>query len=133
MIFQGIVDVTAALVGPNPITNPGDVPDALVTGVPRRVEYADTPPSRTWATLDAPSAETVTVSIYALDERSLPPDHAPSGAELADRRFYLVQSGVVLTAGTLTALTGPVPSGPIYVRPTADTLTGSGRVMLAVQ
>jgi hypothetical protein len=132
MRFQAHVTVSNGLAGPDPVATPDLVPDALLSSVPDRRAYADASTTRGFLALDAPAGETVTVSLYALDEATVPTDRPPTGTELAARRFYLLAAAQVVTAGSLLALTGAPPGGTIYVRPTADTLTGSGTLLIAV-
>lgn len=127
MIFPAIALVQSGLVGPDPIATPGDVPDSLLLRFQIVPSISASLPTNRGIVLEAPAGETVTVDLYVMDDAT-----APLGTEddpttgLGDRKFYLLQTALVLTANELDTITSPAQLGTVYVCPTADTLTGSG-------
>jgi len=140
MLFNGSATIIPGAATPDPVTSPGDVPESALLRLPKRNPQDDTPIYALWLALrTATPGDTVTVSLYALDESTLPADgSAPTTpAQLAARRFYLLAggAGLVLTAGGPLVLGGiagaPPPAGVIYCRRTADTLGAVGTVLCA--
>lgn len=128
MRFPAIVTVEPGVVGPDPVASPADVPPTLLLRLPSNPAPTEAPSSATWAVLDAPAAESVTVDVYVLDEGSdVDPNADDPTIGLGARRFFLWQTGVSLTGGTVTSLMpagSPACSlGVLYLCPTADTLT----------
>lgn len=127
MIFNARARATNGVVGPDPIAAPATVPEALLLRLPLTPSATDAPPAVTRIVLDAPAGETLTVSVYAMDDiiqqRIVNADD-PTPL-LALRKFYLLQAGLVLTGGTMALIdSGRGGSfGTLYLRPTADTLT----------
>lgn len=127
MKIAASITVTAGVVGPDPETNPADVPEGALLRVPDRRSPFDVPILATYLALAAGAAETVTVEVWAADESTLtgPP---------ADRKFYRVLTALVLTANRLQLLSpfaaalAPMPSGVLYLRQTADTLATEGTI-----
>lgn len=118
------ITITPGVTGPDPVSNPEDVPEGALLRVPERRSPFDTPVMAVYLALAAAAGETVTVEVWALDEGT-------AGLPLADRRFYRTHTGLVLTAHQLAVLSvypaawSPMPSGPLYIRQTADTLAAA--------
>lgn len=128
MQFPAAVTVTHGTTGVNGFTHPELVPPNEVLEVP----YFDTNgnPSRVAMVFDAAATKTVTVDLYCADDDTIgetPESNDPlSLASLAARRFYLMKTGLVLTAGTLVDIPGPL-HGKFYISVTGDTLvSGTG-------
>lgn len=126
MLFPASATVESGAVGPDPVTNPGDVPDALLARFGRQYPASQPTVVPAWLVLDAPAAETVTLDAWVLDDGSdIDPGADDPGAGLADRRFFLLESAITLTGGQLYPLASAIPLaiGTLYLRITADTLT----------
>lgn len=127
--------IATGTVGPDPVANPELVPDVLLLRLPLRRPMVDTPVETLMLTLaNATAGDTITGELWLLDEATAQNDAAddPSASPGA-RRFYRVQTGVVLTANRIVPVVPftnpmPLPGGVWYFRPTADTLTTSGQV-----
>lgn len=125
MKFIGSVPVTNGGTNPDPVTDPADVLAANLIG------HDGHGPLRTGTTQrlllgfqGTGAATTTTVELWALDEAT-----NPAGGALADRRFYRIATGVVLTHLILTEVAATVPArGPYYVRQTAGAVAGTVRV-----
>jgi hypothetical protein len=129
MRFPHSVTIPNGASDANPDTNPGDVLAArLATPEPRGPSRDGGATQRLLLALDGAVAETVTLSIYALDEATL------TSGVAADRRFYLIAAGVVVTAKQLAAVTGPVPNGgQMYFRVTTETIAADRTLKIAIQ
>jgi len=123
--LAGAAPVTNAGTNPDPFTSPATVPDSNLIG------HDGMGPHRVGTTQrlllgfegSAPGT-TTTVSIYVLDEDSVQPVTVP-----ADRKFYLIEAGIVLTHQTLYEVDGPVPArGQFYIRQTAGSANGVVRI-----
>lgn len=132
MHFQtATAPITPGTTGPDPVANPGDVPDELLLRLPERRPILTTPLLTVYATLDADPGETVTGDVWVQDDNTgSPGDSDDPNAGKPDRRFYLLLSAVTLTARQLTplAVAGNPPGGTYYWRASADTLTAPGIV-----
>lgn len=134
MKYTANVRVTNGAVGVDPITTPEGVLDEHIMRFPERAPLSDRQCRRLLFTFHGVAAETVTVSLYALDEGTVP--DRSSGVQLVealkgDRRFTLFQAGLVITSGEMAASienAGP-PGGPVYVRVTAESIAAD-RVIL---
>jgi hypothetical protein len=126
MFFPAVASSSPGLVGPDPVASPGDVPSELLLRLPAIMPGTSVSPVSAHLVLDAPAAESVTVDLYVLDEATdVDQTQDDPTAALASRRFYLWDSAVTLTGGTVTAITVAGVAavlGSVYVRPTADTL-----------
>jgi hypothetical protein len=134
MRFPIRIPVTHAVTGANPVTNPGDVDPNLVVRLPfKPYPNGEQFVNRIIITLAATAAETVTVDLWAVDEDTMPkPDQNIVPAVLAARRFYLIASGIILTAPALQERTQLIaPGAVLYVRPTADTMVSTGTVLIS--
>lgn len=134
MRFPIQIPVQSTTTGANPASNPGDVDAnffAHLTTKPYPSGEAFT--NKIFLALDAPTTETVTVDLWAVDEATLPgPEVVATPAILAARKFYQVASAVIITAKTVQELSQRIAPGAIlYVRVTGNTLTGSGKVIMA--
>ena len=79
--------------------------------------------------LEGVAAETVTVSLYAIDDKTLPDDGVP----IATTKYYLIAAGVVVTAHVLSEVTAAVPlRGFIYARMTADGVAADRQLKLSL-
>lgn len=128
MLFAASATVEPGTVGPDPVANPGDVPDALLLRFSRQYPASQPTVAPTWLVLDAPAAESVTLDAWVLDDGSdVDPGADDPTAGLASRKFYLLEAGVTLTGGELKALASAVPlaTGTVYAAITADTLTAT--------
>jgi len=127
MKFQATMLAPQGAIGPDPIATPQDVTEAMLLRLPERRAAMDVPLLASYLALDAAAGETVTFDVWCLDEET-------ERAGLAARKFYLYRTGVVLTAGRIALLSptatlwAPIPMGTLYLRQTADTLTGPGTV-----
>lgn len=128
MKFQATMPAPAGATGPDPIANPQDVTEAMLLRLPERRAAMDVPLLASYLALDAPPGQTATFDVWCLDEET-------ERAGLAARKFYRLRTGITLTAGQIVLLTpsaavlaAPVPMGTLYLRQTADTLTGLGTV-----
>lgn len=126
MLFPASATVESGAVGPDPATNPGDVPDALLARFGRQFPASQPTVTPAWLVLDAPAAETVTLDAWVLDDGTdVDPGADDPTAGLAGRKFYLLESAITLTGGEMYGLASNVPLavGTLYLRVTADTLT----------
>lgn len=130
MFFEGQMAVTHGVTGADPLANPEDVTPAEILGLNVRAPGCDIMGRRLLIALDAGAAETVTISLFALDEQTW-----NANAEAPDptaRRFYTIATGQVITRGVLSEITAKVPpGGAVYVRVTADTLATEGTLKVA--
>jgi hypothetical protein len=113
--------ITNGVTDPDPIANPELVVGALVTHIKTRQVSADILAERMMFALDAPVAETLTVSVYALDQAKEP------GANAV---WYIVATGETVTGRTLSFVDVPPTNSQsfkagsaIYVRVTTNNLT----------
>lgn len=128
MLFPAVSTVESGATGPDPVTNPGDVPDALLARLGRQYPQSQPTVVPAWLVLDAPAAETVTADVWVLDDGTdIDPGADDPTAGLAARKFYLLESAVTLTGGELYLLASgtPLAAGTLYLRVTADTLTAT--------
>jgi hypothetical protein len=124
MKFIGSAPVTNGGTNPNPLSSPGSVPDAnVVAKYGHGAANEDAPTNALVLSFQADGGSgTTTVSVWALDD-------ATASLAVASRQYHLVQSGIVVTHGTLVAVTGPTPrSGPFYIQQTAGVAAGSVKV-----
>lgn len=125
MRFQAQLAVVNGVVTVDPVASPEDVPTSELLGLPARPFNTDGV-RVTLLALDAPAAEDVTVSVFVVDEDTLPDtqsaDDPFSGAGAALRRFYLLEGSVTVAGGEAIPLATPV-GGTLYIQVTADTLT----------
>ncbi len=130
MLFEGQLAVTHAETGADPLAAPADVPPAQIVALAKRAPGCDITGRRILLALDAGAGETVTVTLWALDEGTLTPNaNAPDAAA---RRFYTIASAVVVTRGILQEVTTKVPpGGDVYVQVTADAMAAGGTLRLA--
>ena len=127
MDFIGQVAVANGGTDADPVAAPASVLAAKLIGHAGEgpLRDRDTTQRFVLSFVGSAAGQTTTVEVWALDE-------ATAGGAAADRRFYRIATGVVLTHKVLTAVAGPVPaSGPFYIRQTAGAATGV--VMMAVQ
>lgn len=103
----------------------GAIPDDALLVTPLTLRNSDTIPGRLLFALEGTAANTVVVSVWALDDVALDRQaSAPQRATQADkqgREFYLVEAAVTVTVGELTELaaTASMPGpGTIYVQVT---------------
>ena len=130
MFFDCEIAVAHGVTGVDPVTDPGGVTAAETGMLARRATGCDVTGRRLLVALDAGAGETVTVSLYALDERTWKPDVEAPDPEA--RRFYAVATGQVITRGVLSEITAKVPpGGAVYVRVTADAMAAGGVLRLA--
>ncbi len=95
----------------------------LVFATRARQPSSDVPNTVLVLALEAPSTETVTVDLYAVFEDTSPPqDVGNLPGALANSRFYLIATGVVVTGSRLLAREVFL-GGQVYARVTADTMT----------
>lgn len=133
MLFQAALSYVNATAMPDPVAAPATVPVEAVLGLPTRPPYGDRV-SATLVALDAPAAESVTLDVFVLDERTAPDPNANepvTAAILGARRFYRIATGVAVAGGSAVALAVPV-GGPVYLRRTADTLTTARTLRVGV-
>lgn len=134
MLFNAEAKYTNAVANADPVANPADVLDQHLLRFPVRPMSSGDPIAPAYVVLEAPAAETLTVDVFIMDDRiqqRLNNADNPTPI-LAERRFYLVRSALVLTGGTLVALLAnalPAPLGTVYVRRTADALTATRRLL----
>lgn len=122
MRFDSYVEAENGVVGADPIAAPQNVADEMVTDLRERDPKHLAAISKIVVGLEAPTGETVDVSIYALDD---------STQELAvgSRKWYLIGAIAGLAGGTLEALSdNVVGGGRIYIRVTAETITVNRRI-----
>jgi hypothetical protein len=131
--------IAPGTLGPDPVVAPGTVPDFLLLRLPQRRPFGDGPIESVLLTLDAAAGETVTFELWLLEESTEAANTADDpGALAANRKFYRLATGIVLTAHRLTLVqpyapaVTPIPAGVWYVRTTADTLAAAGRIRAVV-
>ena len=134
MRFQTSCTVVAGAVGVDPRVSPASVSATHLIQDPGQRVVGVRSPQHTSLTmfLDAPTAETVTFSLYTALE-SKDPTNLPSTYIVASTKWAEVVTAQTVTAGTLYQLAFPtnkIPSGLCYVRVTGDTLTGGSTVNL---
>ena len=129
MLFPVIATVEPAVVGPDPITSPFDVPPSLLLRYPLVPSVSADLPLSHALVLEAGAGETVTVDLYVMDDSRAPLSFGDDPTiGIADRKFYLFQSALTLTANELETVTFPAIPGTVYVCPTADTLTATATI-----
>lgn len=122
MRFDSYVTAVNGATNPDPVASPATVPNSMVTELKERDPRFQASVSKVFFGLEAPSGETVDISVYALDEET-------AGAEAADRKWYLIGAIAGLAGGSLEALTdNVVGGGKIYIRVTAETITANRRI-----
>lgn len=127
MRFNSTVPIINGATDPSPISSPGTVPANKLTYIPPRPQTDVDEMTKTGqASFSAPAGETVTVSLWAIDDSSLPQSPNPATidftpAQIATLRFYLIAAGVVVTANTLVNLAS-LAGGYIYVQQTAESV-----------
>ena len=120
MRFDGAITVANGATGVDPITTPENVPDTSAIVLGKRNQRGTPSISRILLALEGTAAETVTVSLYWRDPDSLQPPEAPV---LANARYHLMESGVVVTNGQFQEASTNIPNGGyVYVRVTAETI-----------
>jgi len=131
MEWNAEVSVSAGVAKADPRANPASVAVEDIVDLPER-DRSGRLCSRLIVGLDAPTAETVTFEVWALDSRDT------ANPPAATDRWYIVYSGVGLAGGSVyqTRLDqvdeGFVSGGRFYVRRTADTLAATRTVLLRV-
>jgi len=131
MEWKAEVSVAAGVVKVDPRATPNLVAVADIVDLPER-DRSGRLCSRLVVGLDAPTAETVTFQVWALDSRD------DANPPVATDRWYLVFTATGLAGGGLmqTRLDqlaeGFVSGGRFYVRRTADTLAATRTVLLRV-
>lgn len=133
MRFDGTVGVENAATTANPDTDPEDVPAKNTFVLPEVVGQAGSGPCRRLLlSLVAPAAETVTVEVWVQVEPPAAPGRAPLEPDPANRIWILVAAASVVTARRMTEIVAGAPvGGRVYIRQTADALTGTGTVVVA--
>lgn len=115
------VTIVNGVVHPDPIAAPATVTKDMLIGITSTAKPSDRGVLKELVlALAAPAAESVTISVYALDEITKPAA-GPDAATI----FYLIEAAVVVTGqGVPKRVTGMSGlGGTIYLRVTADTLT----------
>src|SRR5689334_4139799 len=114
MLFQAKIAIDTNTDSTDPLANPQDVAITRVLTLPQRNGTNLAPPSQTCIVCD----QACTVSVYAADDETIIGGmEVPTTAQLSGRRFWLLQSGLALTAGTLASLNKPLV-GAIYLKVT---------------
>jgi len=128
VFFPSKIAIDTSTDSTNPLTDPGDVPLSRILVVPQRDPNNLAPPSKTVLVSDV----ACTVSVYVADDSTFPNvyDSQITQAQLDGRRFWLLQSSLSLSAGTLAALSLPV-YGYVYVKVTTPP-AGAGTIWAAV-
>ena len=122
MRFDSFVTAENGITGADPIAAPQNVAAAMVTDLRERDPRHLAAVSRLVVGLEAPTGETVDISIYALDD-------ATSELAPALRKWYLIGSVAGLAGGSLAELSDKViGGGSIYIRVTAETITADRRI-----
>lgn len=134
MRFPIVIPIASTTTGADPASSPSTVDErffAHLTAKPYPSGEAFT--NKVFLALDAPTGETVTVDLWAVDESTLPgPEVVVTSTILGLRKFYQVASAVLITAKQVQELSQRIAPGAIlYVRVTANTLTGNGKVLMA--
>lgn len=121
-------------VSPDPVASPQSVDAREILRLPRTAFDHAGSPLNTLIVLEAPSAETLTVDVYLVDDGILQAVEGAIDSQplLGTRRFYLLASAVTLTGGTLYNIGTTGAVGSMYLAATADTLAATRAVLGAV-
>lgn len=119
---NGVADI-------DPEAAPATAITTHILGLRRRQPDSDIEGRRILLALDAPSGETLTLELWALDDATDPPPDTDS-PNLAGRRWYRFATAVVATGARIVEVTAIIPpGGTVYARRTADTLTAPRRLL----
>lgn len=126
MKFDARMTIVNATTDANPISAPGSVLDAKVIGSPVTPLMGGSVIKRILLGLEGVTTETVTLSLYALD------DNLFHSAVKADWKYHLIAAAVVVTNGELAEVTAKVPPGGlVYFRVTAETVAANRELVVA--
>lgn len=123
MQFTAQRRITPGVADPDPDVTPQTVTEDQMLGLVGQLAKFDESGKRLALALEAPSAETVTLSLYHRDEGQALGIALGVLPTSPGTRFYRFAAAVVLTGNVLTTLDCQI-GGPIYARVTADTLAG---------
>lgn len=119
---QGVSDV-------DPVAAPATILEGHYFKFPRHVTKT---PTKLILQLLGASTETVTLTLYALNE-NLDEEAGFSDYATTDGRWYQFATGIVVTNGALQTITSGLPAGgTIYARRTADTISAAETRKLAL-
>lgn len=121
MFFEGTRTITNGQVDDNPAAGP--IAEAVMFNLQQSV--IGVPVTRVALALEAPSTDSVTVSLYAMREQPSP-DLSP----YAGNRFYLVEAGIIVPGGSLVTRSMP-RGGKLYARVTSAALAADRSLLAA--
>jgi hypothetical protein len=123
MLFQARISLTPGVVGVDPIADPGAVPDSALLDLPVADPFMGFEWDNVLFALVAPSGETVTGDVWALDQT--PP---AAGGKL---RVFVLVARVDLTANVLFSLRPPI-AGTLYFQQIADALSAAATLQVSL-
>jgi hypothetical protein len=129
MIFDLSLPIVNGVTDPEPVADPDLDTPALLRVARLAGDVDNNKANALLLGLEGVAAETVTVSLYAIDDATLPADGVP----IATTKYYLIAAAVVVTAHVLSQVIAAVPlRGFIYVRMTADSIAADRQLKLSL-
>jgi len=123
MLFQASITVSPGGLGPDPIADPGAVPDSALLDLPIADPFMGFEWNSVFFVLIGTPGETITGDVWALDQT--PP------ATRGKQRVFVLVARVDLTANVLFSLRPPI-CGTLYFQQIADALSAAATLQVSI-